>query len=86
MGKRKKNQKLVGFALETQNVFENAKKKLIEKNLDMLIINTVSEESGFEVETNKISIIKKNDPLIYNFPLLSKGDVAKIIFDFLEEI
>jgi hypothetical protein len=52
----------------------------------MLIINTVSEESGFEVETNKISIIKKNDPLIYNFPLLSKGDVAKIIFDFLEEI
>lgn len=86
MGKRKKNQKLVGFALETQNVFENAKKKLIEKKLDMLIINTVSEESGFEVETNKISIIKKNDPLIYNFPLLSKGDVAKIIFDFLEEI
>ena len=86
MGKRKKNQKLVGFALETQNVFENAMKKLIEKNLDMLIINTVSEESGFEVETNKISIIKKNDPLIYNFPLLSKGDVAKIIFDFLEEI
>jgi phosphopantothenoylcysteine decarboxylase/phosphopantothenate--cysteine ligase len=86
MGKRKKNQKLVGFALETQNVFENAKKKLIEKNLDMLIINTVSEDSGFEVETNKISIMKKDETRIYSFPVLSKGDVAKIIFDFLEEI
>lgn len=86
MGKRKKHQKLIGFALETENVFENAKKKLIEKNLDMIVVNTISEESGFEVETNKISIIKKNDNKIYSFPVLPKSEVAKIIFDFMEEL
>lgn len=86
MGKRKKHQKLIGFALETENVFENAKKKLIEKNLDMIVVNTISEESGFEVETNKISIIKKNDNKIYSFPVLPKSEVAKIIFDLMEEL
>ncbi|MCX8094604.1 MAG: bifunctional phosphopantothenoylcysteine decarboxylase/phosphopantothenate--cysteine ligase CoaBC [Caldisericia bacterium] len=86
MGKRKKNQKLIGFALETENLIENAKKKFFEKNLDMLIINTISYESGFEVETNKILIMKRNDNKIYAFPVLSKGEVAKIIFDFMEEL
>lgn len=86
MGKRKKNQKLIGFALETENVIENAKKKLIEKNLDMLIVNTVSQESGFEVETNKISIIKRGEDRIYSFPLLSKSEVSRIILDFMEEL
>lgn len=86
VGKRKKHQKLIGFALETENIFENAKKKLIEKNLDMIVINTISEESGFEVETNKISIMKKDDNKIYSFPVLPKSEVAKIIFDFMEEL
>lgn len=86
MGKRKKTQKLIGFALETENIIENAKKKLIEKNLDMVVINTISEKSGFEVETNKISIMKKGDDKIYSFPVLQKSEVAKIILDFMEEI
>lgn len=86
MGERKKNQKLIGFALETYNIFENARKKLDEKNLDMIIVNTISHESGFEVETNKISILKKCDQRVYTFPALSKGEVAKIIFDFMEEL
>lgn len=78
MGKRKKHQKLIGFALETENVFENAKKKLIEKNLDMIVVNTISEESGFEVETNKISIIKKMIIKYTHFLFYTKVKLQKL--------
>lgn len=85
MGKIKKNQKLIGFALEVENELENAKKKLIEKNLDMIVLNTNSEKGGFEKDTNEVTIILKNNK-IYNFPVLPKSEVSKIIFDFMEEL
>ena len=82
-GERKKNQKLVGFALETENLLENGYKKLKEKNLDMIVINKPTKNSGFEVETNKVTIILRGGD-VYRFPLLSKEEVSKIIFDLLE--
>ncbi|MGB9750101.1 MAG: bifunctional phosphopantothenoylcysteine decarboxylase/phosphopantothenate--cysteine ligase CoaBC [Caldisericia bacterium] len=85
MGKLKRNQKLIGFALETENEIENAKKKLIEKNLDMIILNKISNESGFEKDTNEITIINKNGK-ISSFPVMPKSEVSKIIFDFMEEL
>ena len=57
----KKNKLIVGFALETDNEFKNASKKLKNKNLDMIILNSLKDKnSGFEVDTNKISIIHKS--------------------------
>ena len=82
-GERKKNQKLVGFALETENLLKNGYKKLKEKNLDMIVINKPTKNSGFEVETNKVTIILRGGD-VYRFPLLSKEEVSKIIFDLLE--
>ncbi len=85
MGSLKKHQKLIGFALETENEIENAEKKLSEKNLDMIVLNKISDKSGFEKETDEITIIFKNGK-IKSFPVLPKSEVAKIIFDFMEDL
>lgn len=61
LGEIKKNQLLVGFALETDNEIENAKSKLKRKNLDMIILNSLQDKgAGFASDTNKITIIDKN--------------------------
>jgi phosphopantothenoylcysteine decarboxylase/phosphopantothenate--cysteine ligase len=58
---KQKNQILVGFALETENELPNAIKKLENKNLDFIVLNSLSDEgAGFGVKTNKITIIDKN--------------------------
>ncbi|HSW56207.1 MAG TPA: bifunctional phosphopantothenoylcysteine decarboxylase/phosphopantothenate--cysteine ligase CoaBC [Ignavibacteriaceae bacterium] len=73
-----KKTKVIGFALETQNDLSNAKKKLKEKNLDMIVLNSPGKESGFEVDTNKVTIIKQDGKSV-NLPLLSKFQVANKI-------
>jgi phosphopantothenoylcysteine decarboxylase/phosphopantothenate--cysteine ligase len=80
MGKQKrKGQVLVGFALETDNALENAQEKKRNKNLDMIVLNSLTDEgAGFESDTNKITIIDHNDQII-NFEIKSKKDVAKDI-------
>lgn len=84
MGERKTKQFLVGFALETQNEEENAKGKLQKKNLDMIVLNSLRDVgAGFKGATNKIKIITPSS--ITEFPLKSKGEVAKDILNFLEE-
>jgi len=84
MGEKKKNQFLVGFALETQNEEENAKGKLARKNLDMIVLNSLKDSgAGFKNDTNKIKIITPSEQK--NFALKSKEDVAKDILDFVEE-
>ncbi len=84
MGEKKKNQFLVGFALETQNEEENAKGKLVRKNLDMIVLNSLKDSgAGFKNDTNKIKIITPSGQK--DFALKSKGDVAKDILDFVEE-
>lgn len=81
-GKQKTNQVLIGFALETNNVIEYAKEKIIKKNLDFIIANSAVEKgTGFGVDTNQITIIDKHNK-IYNFELKSKQDVAKDIAHF----
>ncbi|MFD1316510.1 bifunctional phosphopantothenoylcysteine decarboxylase/phosphopantothenate--cysteine ligase CoaBC [Namhaeicola litoreus] len=80
-GKLKENQFLVGFALETNNEIENAKIKLRNKNLDMIVLNSLQDKgAGFRKNTNKITIIDKNERIL-SFELKEKSEVAKDIFD-----
>ncbi len=73
---KKKKQILVGFALETDDELENAKKKLINKNLDFIVLNSLNDKgAGFGTPTNKITIIDKNQK-IENFKLKTKEEVA----------
>ena len=85
LGKLKTKQILVGFAAETENLFEYAEKKLAEKNLNFIVANNVSVEgAGFGVDTNIASIISRGGE-VENFPLMSKAELAeKIIFKLIE--
>ena len=77
--KKTKKQLLVGFALETNNEIENAKLKVKKKNLDFIVLNSMNDKgAGFNVDTNKITIIDKLYQ-IENFELKSKKEVAKDI-------
>ncbi|WP_392438099.1 bifunctional phosphopantothenoylcysteine decarboxylase/phosphopantothenate--cysteine ligase CoaBC [Cruoricaptor ignavus] len=83
MGERKAGQKLVGFALETQNEEENAMGKLRSKNLDMIVLNSLrSEGAGFRNDTNHIKILTEKTTREYS--LKPKKGVAADILDFLE--
>lgn len=74
-------QVLVGFALETENGIENAKKKLHSKNIDMIVLNIMNEAGvGFKTKTNKVSIITKDDKVI-GFELKPKNEVANDILN-----
>lgn len=79
-GKIKKKQFLVGFALETDNELANAQDKLKRKNLDMVVLNSLKDEgAGFRKDTNKITVIHKNEQLV-RFEMKNKDAVAKDIF------
>ena len=83
LGLQKKNQFLVGFALETQNEIENSKKKLEKKNLDLIVLNSLRDKgAGFKGDTNKVTFIDK-DNKVTPFDVKSKKDVAR---DILEHI
>ena len=83
LGKVKKHQFLVGFALETDNELENAKAKLKRKNLDLIILNSLKDKgAGFATDTNKITIIDQGLNEI-NFEVKSKTFVAE---DIMKEI
>ena len=76
---KKDNQFLIGFALETNNEIENAKQKIINKNFDFIVLNSLKDKgSGFQFDTNKITIIDKNNK-IEKFELKLKTQVAKDI-------
>ncbi|OMQ13273.1 bifunctional phosphopantothenoylcysteine decarboxylase/phosphopantothenate--cysteine ligase CoaBC [[Flexibacter] sp. ATCC 35103] len=61
LGAIKKNQYLIGFALETENEIENAKLKIQKKNLDLIVLNSLQDEgAGFKKETNKVTFIDQN--------------------------
>ena len=60
-GAVKKNQLVIGFALETENEIENAKLKIQKKNLDLIVLNSLQDEgAGFQKDTNKVTFIDKN--------------------------
>ena len=82
-GTIKKHQFLVGFALETQNELENAKKKLEKKNLDLIVLNSLRDKgAGFKGDTNKVTLLDK-DNKVTPFEVKSKANVAT---DILEHI
>jgi phosphopantothenoylcysteine decarboxylase/phosphopantothenate--cysteine ligase len=86
LGIHKKKQILVGFSLETDNEVENAKSKIAKKNLDFIVLNSLNDKgAGFKLDTNKISIIDK-DNNIQRFELKSKEEVAKDIVDHLIQL
>lgn len=82
LGQIKKRQLLIGFALETENEIENAKKKLKKKNLDFIVLNSLNDKgAGFKSETNKITLIKPSG--ITKYETKTKNEVAKDIIDEL---
>jgi len=84
LGENKKDQILVGFALETENELSNAKEKLKKKNLDAIILNSLKDKgAGFGTDTNKITIIPQNNKIV-SFELKEKLKVAEDILDFIE--
>lgn len=83
LGAKKKQQFLVGFALETQNEEENAKDKLRRKNLDAIVLNSLQHAgAGFQHDTNQITIIDKENKLT-QFELKDKHQVAEDIAQFI---
>lgn len=82
LGKKKTHQFLIGFAAETNNVDEYAKKKLINKNADMIVANNVTEEgAGFGTDTNIVTFFKTDNEK-KTFPKLTKHEVA---YEILKE-
>ncbi len=85
VGDIKKDQFLVGFALETNNEINNAKGKLKKKNLDLIVLNSLQDKgAGFRSNTNKVTLIDKSENII-SFELKSKIDVAEDIFNVIIE-
>jgi len=86
IGLRKKDQILVGFAAETENLEQHAETKLVEKNLDIIVGNIVGESSsGFGADTNKVTLFFKEgtqEPL----PVMEKDAVAHILLDRILKI
>ena len=80
MSKRKKNQFVCGFSMETENMLENSKAKLEKKNLDMICANNLKVKgAGFGTDTNVVTLITKDN--VVELPLESKAEVAAQILD-----
>ncbi len=84
---KKENQFTAGFALETENAFVNAKNKLKNKNLDLIVLNSLKDKkSGFEFDTNKITILHRNGNPV-KFPLMTKFQAAnKILNEIIKSL
>lgn len=77
---KKEKQFLCGFSMETENMLENSRKKLENKNLDMVVANNLKVDgAGFGVDTNVITIITKDNEA--ELPLMSKEEAAAVILD-----
>ena len=80
---KRPGQKLVGFALETNDELPHAQEKLRKKNLDFIVLNSLQDEgAGFQHDTNKITIVTPTD--VFPYPLKPKTEVAADIIDYLE--
>lgn len=85
LGEIKTHQVLVGFAAESDNVLENAERKLKNKNLDFIVANDItSSDTGFGSEDNKVVILSKNNEKL-ELEKMSKKEVASNIFDMILE-
>lgn len=86
LGQRKrKNQILVGFAAETEDIFVNAQKKLLNKNLDLLILNEISQSNpAFGQEENQVYLLRPDG--IKKFEKMNKAHIAALIWDEILEL
>ncbi len=83
---KRRDQVLVGFALETNDEEQNAILKLKKKNLDFIVLNSLRDSgSGFQHDTNKIKILDKSGTIL-NFDLKSKAEVAVDVVNKLMEV
>lgn len=81
LGKKKGKRILVGFAAETEDLMANAKKKLLEKNLDFIVANDVSKPgAGFGVDTNQVKVLYPSGQ-VKDLPVMTKEQVAQFILD-----
>ena len=87
LGKQKReNQIVVGFALETNNEEANAREKLLKKNFDFIVLNSMRDEgAGFKTDTNKITIIDQEGNTT-KFDLKEKTEVAKDIVNYVQKM
>ncbi|HTS07108.1 MAG TPA: bifunctional phosphopantothenoylcysteine decarboxylase/phosphopantothenate--cysteine ligase CoaBC [Candidatus Eisenbacteria bacterium] len=80
LAQKKQNRIVIGFAAETENVLENARQKLVSKNLDAIIVNDVSREGvGFDSDRNAVTIITRDE--VIEVPETSKWEVAQRVLD-----
>ena len=80
VARRKSTQIVLGFAAETENVLENARKKLASKSLDAIVVNDVSREGiGFDSDRNAVTIISHSE--VVEVPETSKWEVAHRVLD-----
>ncbi|NLJ78579.1 MAG: bifunctional phosphopantothenoylcysteine decarboxylase/phosphopantothenate--cysteine ligase CoaBC [Tissierellia bacterium] len=85
-GNIKEDRIVVGFAAETDNLVEYAKKKLNEKNLDFIVANDISKDgAGFKSDTNIVAIIGQ-EGVITDYPILKKSQIAGIILDRIRNL
>lgn len=86
IGAKKKKGILVGFAMETQDLLANARQKLIKKNMDMIVANSLREEgAGFQTDTNIITIIDKNGKTVA-LDKMTKREAAHSILDCIKTL
>jgi phosphopantothenoylcysteine decarboxylase/phosphopantothenate--cysteine ligase len=80
LARRKRGQIVIGFAAETENVLENARRKLASKSLDAIVVNDVSKQGiGFDSERNAVTILTTSDAI--TVPETSKWEVAQRVLD-----
>jgi phosphopantothenoylcysteine decarboxylase/phosphopantothenate--cysteine ligase len=80
LARKKGAQLVIGFAAETENVLENARQKLLSKNLDAIVVNDVSREGvGFDSDRNAVTIITRED--VVEVPETTKWEVAQRVLD-----
>jgi len=77
---KEKGQRVVGFALETDNAVKNARTKLKEKKLDLIVLNTVGKTTPFDSDTNEVIIIDKKGKT-ESLPRLSKTELAAVLIE-----
>ncbi len=83
LGRRKNEKILIGFAAETEDLVSNAKKKLRNKNLDLIVANNIAEEgSGFDGDTNRATILDR-DGGVHPLPMMTKDELSDRIYDHL---
>jgi phosphopantothenoylcysteine decarboxylase/phosphopantothenate--cysteine ligase len=82
---KKEFQIVVGFAAETENVLENARQKLVSKNLDAIVVNDVSRDGvGFDSDRNAVTIITRDE--VAEVPETTKWEVAQRVLDHVVKL